>query len=817
LEDRLVPSQVFADLAAFNGVNGRYPFGGVLLDASGNLFGTTTDGGDYRAGTIFEWNKANGTLATLASFNRANGDFPNGSLVEDASGNLFGTSNTGGAHHGGTLFEWNKATGAITVLAAFSGIYGSRPSGGLVEDANGNLFGTTGTGGAHGNGTIFEWLASSHTLKILASLTSATGKWAAELHLDGNGNLFGTTSQGGAAGNGTIFEWTQTTGTLSALASFNASEGQYHYGALVEDQGGNLFGTCYVVDGGPGSIFELPSGSSTITDIALFDGSNNAYPYGGLIIDHDGNLFGTTMEGGPIGAGSIFEWVKSTGTLTDLALFNGYNGFEPETGLAEDGNGNLYGTTAQSGKLGYGDGMVFEWDATSGSIVHLGSFDGPQGGGPSGGVIEDGSGNIYGIVSGGSQGDGAIYEYVQSSGTLNLLASFNGTNGSFPDGSFPGGALLRDANGNLFGTTDSGGSAGRGTVFEWVQSTGTIDVLASFDGSDGASPNGSLVADADGNLYGTTAEGGDQGEGTLFEWVESTGTITVLASFSGPNGAYPVAGVIADADGNLFGTTTEGGTADDGTLYEWVKNTASITVLTSFTGVNGQNPTGELIQDGNGNLFGTAKGTDAVQAVNKYGTLFEWVKSSGTLAVLAVFDGTRAAHPTGTLAEDATGNLFGTTSDGGAYNTGTVFEWIKSNGKIKILTVFNGRNGQFPEAGLILDAHGNLVGTTETGGGRSVSGTLFEIANVTLQPAALPVGTVGSSYGPVTLHATGGSGTYAFSLAKRNKLPPGLTLSPAGVLSGTPARKGRFSFVVVARDATNPSFIGTLKYSITVT
>ncbi len=143
-----------------------------------------------------------------------------------------------------------------------------------------------------------------------------------------------------------------------------------------------------------------------------------------------------------------------------------------------------------------------------------------------------------------------------SSGIVQTLATFNGTNGANSRA-----GLIMDAGGNLYGTTSNGGSSGYGTVFEWVKSLGTITVLASFNGTNGAHSSAGLIMDGSGNLYGTAYSGGASNGGTVFEVVKGSGAITVLGSFNGTNGAYPYAGLVMDGTGDLYGTTYGGGTA----------------------------------------------------------------------------------------------------------------------------------------------------------------------------------------------------------------------------------------------------------------
>ena len=267
---------------------------------------------------------------------------------------------------------------------------------------------------------------------------------------------------------------------------------------------------------------------------------------------------------------------------------------------------------------------------------------------------------------------------------LITLANFNQTDGASPNGS-----LIVDAEGDLFGTTQTGGASGDGTVFEIVNTpTGYASApttLASFNGSNGNSPSSELIMDAAGNLYGTTQTGGANGKGTLFE-VAKTGsgyanTPTTMVNFS--DGATPVAGLITDANGDLFGTTSSGGPfgAGFGTAFEVPKTASGYgapVILAAFNGDNGSSPDGGLVADANGDLFGTANGGPGGN-----GVVYEIAKTADGYAdaptILVSFNLTDGAGPVGSLIMDAAGNLFGVTSVGGQFGSGgEVFEIAKT-------------------------------------------------------------------------------------------------------------------------------------------
>jgi uncharacterized repeat protein (TIGR03803 family) len=316
-----------------------------------------------------------------------------------------------------------------------------------------------------------------------------------------------------------------------------------------------------------------------------------------------------------------------------------------------------------------------------------------------------------------------------------VLYSFTGTDGSIP---YP--ALIFDAKGNLYGTTIVGGTSGAGTVFELVSSKGkwTEKVLYSFNGQDGAEPFASLIFDAKGNLYGTTAGGGASGDGAVFELISSKGKWTekTLYSFN-PNGKdalFPEAGLISDSSGNLYGTTYGGGANGAGTVFELTpssKGAWTAKVLHSFNlnGKDGIVPEAALIFDAKGNLYGTT----TAGGTHDEGTAFELTSSNGKWAekVLYSFDHSGGSVLYAGVTFDAKGNLYGSTYVGGTYSYGTVFELTPATGgkwTEQVLHSFdpNTGDGLLSTAGIVFDKSGNLYGTTYEGGA-SGNGIVFEI------------------------------------------------------------------------------------------
>jgi uncharacterized repeat protein (TIGR03803 family) len=373
------------------------------------------------------------------------------------------------------------------------------------------------------------------------------------------------------------------------------TDGAHPYAGLLRDAGGNLYGT--TAYGGAyhrGAAFELsPTGTETV--LQSFCGADGAYPYAGLIRDAAGNLYGTTNQGGAYtgicanegGCGVVFK-LGPAGIETVLHSFTGANGIGPYAGLVQDAGGNLYGTAAVGGTSG--EGVVFKVSPIGTETILHSFTGGADGAFPAAGLVRDGAGNLYGTTAQGAESSrncdfysgtcGVVFK-LSPTGTETVLHSFAG----YPtDGGVPFAGLIRDAAGNLYGTTNTGGASstctvgyglGCGVVFK-LSPSGTETVLHSFTGgADGANPFLSgLVQDAAGNLYGTTAYGGATGTcnppvgcGVVFK-LSAAGTETVLHSFTGgADGAFPQAGLIQDAAGNLYGTASSGGPGGFGVVF----------------------------------------------------------------------------------------------------------------------------------------------------------------------------------------------------------------------------------------------------------
>jgi uncharacterized repeat protein (TIGR03803 family) len=360
--------------------------------------------------------------------------------------------------------------------------------------------------------------------------------------------------------------------------------------------------------------------------------------------------------------------VSAAQEFKTLVNFDGANGAGPNGPLIQGLDGNIYGTTTSGGN----DGTIFRLDP-SGTLTTLYNFCSKSGCkdgvGPAGALIQSRSGSFYGVTrGGGAKGGGTVFG-ITTAGKLTTIYSFcvqtNCTDGEFPQG------LLLAPDENLYGTTQNGGANGQGTVFRLTFDS-TLTTLYSFcaqsNCADGEVPNG-LVLASDGNFYGTTQAGGGDDHGTVFE-ITPAGTLTTMHSFVGTDGAAPSAALLQASDGNFYGTTESGGTggSSDGTVFE-VTPEGTFTSLYTFCSqslcADGSNPSAALIQATDREFYGTTGGNGA----DGFGTIFK-ITSEGALATLHSFNGSDARDVEAGLFQATRGNFYGTALEGGTGSCG---------------------------------------------------------------------------------------------------------------------------------------------------
>ena len=603
------------------------------------------------------------------------------------------------------MFKLNAITAGLTTIVDFAdagtgGNRGGFPLAGLANDGAGFLWGTTSGGGANNDGTVFVITGSSGALRTVVDFAPGTtgsnrgtNPYAA-LVSDGVGNMWGTTFHGGANSAGTLFKITGSSGALSTVVDFAATT-----------SGSNRGGS----------------------------------PQAVLAQDGLGNLWGTTAAGGVYGYGTVFKINALTYALSTVVDFQNdgisKTGANPFAGLLNDGKGYLWGAASTGGADNFG--TLFKVNASTGLLTPMTDFAGSTAGTsrglfPYAALVSDGAGNFWGTtITGGSNGYGTVFEVTGSTGVLKTVIDFSGSSGA-NRGAKPYAALLSDGVGNLWGTTAYGGLYNYGTIFE-ISGKGTLQTVADFaatiTGSNrGAVPQGALVSDGAGNLWGLTSLGGANSDGTVFKINQSTGALATLVDFSGNGGANrgatPQAALASDGAGSLWGTTMGGGVNHAGTVFKVDQTNGVLTTMVDFAGQvsgtnRGANPESALVSDGKGNFWGTTFGGGA----DGLGTIFEIKASTGALATTVDFSGpagaSRGANPEAALTSDGAGNLWGTTNGGGLNGVGTVFEVSATSGALTSAFDFTGSGGAFPGAnprGSLLLTGSGFYGTASTGG-----------------------------------------------------------------------------------------------------
>ena len=386
-----------------------------------------------------------------------------------------------------------------------------------------------------------------------------------------------------------VSSWAASTQVIYSFAG--DEDGEYADTDLVMDKLGDIYGTTVQGgDFGSGTVFELsPSGDGWVHTVmySFTGGRDGGEPYKGVTLDAAGNLYGTAVTGGggrcEGGCGVVYKLTGSNGSWAQSVIYHftgGADGSGPGTGLTIDTSGNIYGMTPTGGSHGFG--TIFElspqadgsWKFT---VLH-GFTGGTDGSSASAGrLLLDAGGNLYGVATtGGANGAGVAFRLERGGEkgfTFETIYAFTGQ----PGAGFPYGGLIQDKAGDFYGTTYYDGANNLGSVYRLSHPRGiwTGTMLYSFTGGkDGSGPISTLVSDAQGNLYGTASEGGGGcGCGTIFRlhrkgdgtWTEGT-----ASHFTGaPGGAFPYNGMVSDSAGNLYGATVHGGTGDDGAIYKF--------------------------------------------------------------------------------------------------------------------------------------------------------------------------------------------------------------------------------------------------------
>ncbi|HLV80721.1 MAG TPA: choice-of-anchor tandem repeat GloVer-containing protein, partial [Chthonomonadaceae bacterium] len=639
--------------------DGANPYASLIQGSDGAYYGTTYQGGTNGLGTVFRFTA--GALTTLHSFTGPDGASPTAALLQGSDGALYGVTYSGGAANAGALFKLATDGSGFTVLHSFQSGEGFAPSGSLLQDGGGVLYGTTLYGGSGHGGTVFALHPDGTGFTIVHAFSPSSGGYYPDgaLAMSSAGRLYGVTYAGGLKGGGTVYTLSPNGRIFATLHNFSGSpDGSSPEGGLLLGSDGRLYGT--TLYGGAyaaGSVFRIATNGTAFTTLHSFQGTDGSNPYAGLCQASSGTLCGTCFSGGANSVGSIYALGPDGSGFTVLHSFNGgSDGANPDSGLILGSDGLLHGATYYGPLNGRSLGTLFALTPTGSSFSTLFAFDagfsdGTQAGYGSLALGRDGC--YYGTTeTGGDYNSGTLYK-IAPSGQLTILHHFGS---SLRDGTTPVNGIAFGARGVLYGTTLTGGLYNGGTVYAYTLSTGALtnlysfggpsgmdlvggalygaaldggqnnlgviykidltaratewafQVLYSFSGPDGADPESTLLLGPEKCLYGATNAGGAYGYGTVFKLTPGTGALTVLHSFDSTDGAYPIAGIIAGRDGLLYGVTQFGGPSGLGTVFAVSSDGSGFHSLYAFSGPDGAYPTGVLLQASDGRLYGTTSG-----------------------------------------------------------------------------------------------------------------------------------------------------------------------------------------------------------------
>jgi uncharacterized repeat protein (TIGR03803 family) len=528
----------FIKIIDLNGLEtGRYGYGRMILASNGLLYGMTARGGEYDMGVLFEFDPESGSFIKKIDFDgKGKGSEPLGSLIEADDGSLYGMTSMGGAFEAGVIFRFNPTTGEFKKLFDFDGDeYGSSPMGNLMQASNGYLFGMTRWGGEHDHGVIFRVHPESEVFAVVFEFDGdKTGRFPHGSLIEANGMLYGLTPYGGSFNGGVLFGFDSESGKYNLKYEFTGGV----------DSGSQPFGS--LIQAGNGKLYGILQGYQEMELMFEFDPSADSYkrlPFQGIIprenavlmesisLASNGNIYflvnGHTNDIKSINY--LYEYNPDVEEITGGYTFNGIEtGDFPTGSLVQGANDLLYGTTSTGGKFDMG--VIFEYDPFLHTYKKIVDFEREsKGGKPGEGMVLAQNLNLYGLTSeGGHYNKGVLYGLETGNGKFVKLFDFDGVNGEYPDG-----VMVSSGNGKLYGTTSSGGAGDSGVLFEFDPETGTFVKLLDFNLQEtGREPySHSLVAAANGFIYGTTHYGGFNDKGVLYQYNPESQDFEVMIHF----------------------------------------------------------------------------------------------------------------------------------------------------------------------------------------------------------------------------------------------------------------------------------------------
>jgi len=643
-------TNVYLTIVHFNGTeNGAEPRGSLIKTNDGKLWGMTSFGGKNNQGTIFVFDPNTEVFEKKHDLLSINGSAPFGNFCQ-FNNSLFGMTYQGGANGLGVLFEYNMTNDSFIKKLDFNGSNGQNPFGSLILASNNKMYGITYQGGTFGQGIIFEFNPQNDSfIKKKDFNPTATGSNPyGNLIQAQNGKFYGMAFLGGTNNNGTIFEYDSQNDTLIKKFDFSAllNTGQNPYGNLTEVSSGEFWGT--TIQGGTnngGTLFKYDNNIDSFQVLHRFVSSvNGRNPQGSLAKHSNGKLYGLSNRGGKTNFGVLFEFdVNNNLFANKIDLNTQENGSFPLSNLSEfSKNYYLYGLKSEGGAND--DGVLFKMNIENNEVEKIHDFKAnTDGANPHGNLTEAPNHKFYGLtLNGGVNNNGALFEYDPMGSVFAKKIDFDNFNlGKNP---YSGLCVFNDS--ILFGMTSAGGLNDFGVIFKYNFLRNSIENVFNFDDTfSGSSPYSSLLLGSDNYLYGNTFNGGKNELGILFKFNPINNVLTKLIDFNGfSNGSYPQS-TLVETDNKLYGLTRFGGNNNDGTLFEFDLSNTTLNILAHFHDSIGAQPIGNLLKHSNGDLSGMSY----LGGKNGAGTVYEYQFNTQKLEAKHHFNVENGSKPIGGL------------------------------------------------------------------------------------------------------------------------------------------------------------------------
>lgn len=596
----------FTVLHHFGESNGANPIGSLLESADGFLYGLANKGGDFNDGTLYRIQKDGSDFELVHSFDGiTDGRYPFGALIEDSEGMLYGCLSAGGPSLGGSVFKMDKDSFDILLLREYGFTIddGNFPFGTLMEGSDGKIYGNTSSGGADFVGVLFSMNKDGSDYEVIHEFSPTKGRspYYGNQLLEGSDNvIYGTTFRGGNKENGVVYKINMDGSDFGVLYEFQ-EEGILPYAGLIELNDKLIGTTSAGGDSDGGTIFSINKTDTAYQNIYDFSRTNQDgfFPTANLIQASDEKVYGHTTLGGEFGYGAIFTTEFDGSGFNVIYHFEKSSGSNPTGALLEASDGFFYGNASEGGD--FNNGVVFRFDSESMDydILHTFSDIGEIGAVPRGSLIESNDGKLYGVAqSGGVFGAGTIFRLNKNGSEMEAIHHFE-SNGN--TGRTPLYQLFESADGKLYGITIFGGSTAAnedGTLFRLDKDGNNFEILKLFNAIENGIPSGPLVSNDDGYLYGTTTSGGINKVGTIYRISMSNGAFETILDFDVVNGISPQGKLLPSPVSDwIYGVARRGGANDEGLVFRLMPDGSNFEPIHVFDGTmdSGAWPDGGLL------------------------------------------------------------------------------------------------------------------------------------------------------------------------------------------------------------------------------